>query len=499
MKGARVYTIKGTVPPHPADAPKAAPPDEPRVVVPDEPQTNGQAAGMPSEELAAATPESTPDETTAIPAAEPDAAEPDDARKTNGAQANGGGGHAPTPLEIALGYISRGWNPVPNKYCGKKPTLGDGWQKVVINAENASRYFGNAEMNIGVMLGTPSGGLTDVDLDCAEAVDVAPYILPTTGAIFGRASNRASHWLYKTDLADSETKAAIHYDDPTRKVEPRLIDLLVGGSGKGAQVVAPGSTHESGEPIRWEKNGEPAKVDGGKLKRKTALLATCTLFARYWPAEGGRQDAALAIGGFLFRAGIAQHVIKAAVEGLAKAAKDDEWKKRVEAAQMRGGVHARGYPKLKELFGASFAKRAADWLDYEFGAEPPDYEFGAGPADDSEPQGEEADAAHADESTPPPQGEEAGPRGAGARIEPVDLWAKFAPPTLPRGLLPKLIEDFAFDRGSVMGCDMAGLAVGALVVCAASIPETIKLQPKRFDIEWQEAARTLGYAGRRSQ
>ena len=76
-----------------------------------------------------------------------------------------------------------------------------------------------------------------------------------------------------------------------------------------------------------------------------------------------------------------------------------------------------------------------------------------------------------------------------AAIDPVDLWAKFVPPTLPRGLLPKLIEDFAFDRGSVMGCDMAGLAVGALVVCAASIPETIKLQPKRHDTEWQEAAR----------
>ena len=40
-----------------------------------------------------------------------------------------------------------------------------------------------------------------------------------------------------------------------------------------------------------------------------------------------------------------------------------------------------------------------------------------------------------------------------------------------------------------MGCDMSGIAVGALAVCAAAIPDDIKLQPKRNDTEWQEAAR----------
>ena len=67
--------------------------------------------------------------------------------------------------------------------------------------------------------------------------------------------------------------------------------------------------------------------------------------------------------------------------------------------------------------------------------------------------------------------------------------AKFDPPTLPRGVLPQVIEEFAFDRGMTMGCDMAGIAVGALAVCAAAIPDDIKLQPKKHDTEWQEAAR----------
>ena len=70
-------------------------------------------------------------------------------------------------------------------------------------------------------------------------------------------------------------------------------------------------------------------------------------------------------------------------------------------------------------------------------------------------------------------------------IDPIDLWAKFDPPTLPRDMLPKVIEEFAFDRGMTMGCDMSGITVGALAVCAAAIAETIMIKPKKFDREWQ--------------
>jgi hypothetical protein len=42
-------------------------------------------------------------------------------------------------------------------------------------------------------------------------------------------------------------------------------------------------------------------------------------------------------------------------------------------------------------------------------------------------------------------------------IEPVDLWGQFEPPALPRKLLPKVIEDYAFTTGATMGADPAGL------------------------------------------
>lgn len=73
--------------------------------------------------------------------------------------------------------------------------------------------------------------------------------------------------------------------------------------------------------------------------------------------------------------------------------------------------------------------------------------------------------------------------------EPVDLWQRYAEPDLPTGLLPDVIERFAFRHGAVMGADPAGLAMAALTVCAAALPDSIVLQVKRNDPSWREAAR----------
>src|SRR5262249_27840033 len=75
------------------------------------------------------------------------------------------------------------------------------------------------------------------------------------------------------------------------------------------------------------------------------------------------------------------------------------------------------------------------------------------------------------------------------KIEPVDLWFNFDAPPLPRELLPKTIEDFAFAQGSLMGADPAGLAMAALVACAAAIPDHVMLQPKKHDTSWTESPR----------
>lgn len=74
------------------------------------------------------------------------------------------------------------------------------------------------------------------------------------------------------------------------------------------------------------------------------------------------------------------------------------------------------------------------------------------------------------------------------QIEPVDLWNKFDPPELPRGLLPKTIEEFAVLNSKQMGADPAGLAMAAVVTCAAAIPDQVRLKVKQYD-DWFESAR----------
>src|SRR6185369_17814365 len=98
------------------------------------------------------------------------------------------------------------------------------------------------DLNAGIQMGPKSGHLSDVDLDCAEAMALARHFLPTTDAIYGRASKRQSHWLYKCECP--EERASKPWTDDERKV---TVELRLGGQGKGAQSLAPGSIHPSKE------------------------------------------------------------------------------------------------------------------------------------------------------------------------------------------------------------------------------------------------------------
>jgi hypothetical protein len=275
-------------------------------------------------------------------------------------------------LAIALSYLKRNWHPVPISYRNKKP-VGTGWQNRVITEANVGRFFSDKPQNVGVQLGSKSGGLTDIDVDCAEAIEIAAAILPPTKAIFGRASKRHSHWLYATTLAAKVEKASIPLKDPI--TNGMMLEVRIGGGDKGAQTVFPGSTHESGEPIKWEEDGVPAQVDDDELLRRAEQLGALSLLARYWPPKpkpgesGGRHDAALTVGGFLARCGFKPPHIKLCVEWIARAAQDEEWRDRIQAAHdaalaYEKGEKTRGYPALKETFGKPVADKIAEWLHY---------------------------------------------------------------------------------------------------------------------------------------
>jgi hypothetical protein len=103
-----------------------------------------------------------------------------------------------TPLEIAAKYQGRGFQPLPIAHRSKNPNF-PGWQTFETTEADLPKYFNGAAQNVGVLLGSKSNGLTDLDLDSTEAIKTADYFHVPTEAEFGRASKTRSHRLYYCD------------------------------------------------------------------------------------------------------------------------------------------------------------------------------------------------------------------------------------------------------------------------------------------------------------
>ena len=200
--------------------------------------------------------------------------------------------HGPaTPISIravALAYIRNGWRPIPVPLGEKGPRLKN-WQKLRAEESDVARLFKNGQ-NVGLLLGEPSGGLVDVDLDSPEAVTLAASFLPATERIHGRRSSPASHRWYRTNPASSPEK----FSDPNGA-------CLVEIRSTGQQTLAPPSIHPSGEVVQWEREGEASEVEASELRRGVSHLAAAALLARSWPSKGGRHEAAMALAGWLIR------------------------------------------------------------------------------------------------------------------------------------------------------------------------------------------------------
>ena len=271
---------------------------------------------------------------------------------------------SPSVLESARCYVTYGWNVVPLPL-GQKNPVQKKWQKRRITLDNVADHFSDALQNIGLQFGERSNGLTDVDIDCREALALA-NILPPTSAEFGRPSKPRSHRLYITDLYKTQQKATLQFKDLDGSM---LIELRVGGAGKGAQTMAPPSLHPSGERVEWDRDGKPARVDGKDLRDCVSTVAAAALLVRHYPAEGSRHDAALVLGGTMARIpSITFNDIEYFVSAVAKVAGDEEWKERGRSAAgaidlLRRGDPTPGLPRMREVWGSDVAERFAEWME----------------------------------------------------------------------------------------------------------------------------------------
>lgn len=271
-------------------------------------------------------------------------------------------------LAIASSYKARGWNPVPIPYRKKKP-IDDAWQTRDLTDAALPKYFNGALQNVGVQLGPRSNGLTDIDLDCREAISLARYFLPKTDSYFGRKSKPQSHLLYYIENAPNSGSIKLTDVTPEGRRGDCIVELRMGGGAKGAQTVFPGSVHESGEAIEWANNGEPAKSNFAELRTAVTKIAIATILIRRFPAKGSRHDAALALGGFLARAGWEIDGIRHFVEIVAQLGGSTEpaarAKDAVDAAEsFARGENVFGLPGLIEFFGDAPAKKVAKILGY---------------------------------------------------------------------------------------------------------------------------------------
>ena len=275
----------------------------------------------------------------------------------------------------ALAYLKRGWRSIPLESGGKRP-IGTNCQAMRLEAKELLHKFSDGK-NLGLLLGEPSGGLADIDLDCSHALKLASSFLPATGAIFGRTTKPRSHWLYQVTPGDFRT---IQFSDPTKSKNDDKGRMLIELRGTGAQTMAPPSLHPCGEPVEWGVDHDAAHVEFGALQTAVKTVAAAALLARHWPT-GNRHVAALALAGALIRSRWPEGRIEDFVFQVARAAKDEEAQNRLAdvrstVRKFADGQAVTGAPTCNEIFGDLVWDKVRQWLALEWSSTgaPPQWE-----------------------------------------------------------------------------------------------------------------------------
>lgn len=268
-----------------------------------------------------------------------------------------------TPMSAATDAIERGWSPLPLPRGSKRPKIED-WPNLRYRSVDELEEAFGPETNIGLLLGAPSGGLVDIDLDSLEARILADAFLPYTGMVHGRESSPASHRWYLVN-AEVATKRYQAPKIPGQPAGETLIELR----STGGQTVIPPSIHPNGERIEWEGDElKPSKVSRVVLKRAVRELAAGCLLTRNWPAKGGRHDASLALAGGLMLSGWKPKPTWRFILEIARAAGDEEANSRrgdvaTTARRILSGRKVQGWPTLAKLIGPEIVDCVREWLE----------------------------------------------------------------------------------------------------------------------------------------
>jgi hypothetical protein len=280
-----------------------------------------------------------------------------------------GGEELTAAARAARDYLDRGYLPIPVPFRQKAPCFKN-WQALRVSAETLPRFFPDQYAgNIGLLTGDACG-LVDVDLDCPEARAAATTVLPDTAMIHGRPGSPCCHRWYRVEGPAPANLALTDLDG----------HMLVELRANGRQTILPPSVHPSGETLAWHGGwpevpaaaspGRPALVPAAELRDLVHDLAAVSLLARHWPAQGSRQEAALALAGGLLRAGRSVIATQRLLRAVAAATSDEEGRHRLTvleptARKLAAGEPVSGWSALAPLLGpagAAVVDRARSWL-----------------------------------------------------------------------------------------------------------------------------------------
>lgn len=255
-------------------------------------------------------------------------------------------------------YIDMGWMPTPVK-AGAKAPIGNNWQNRRFTSDEVGAAF-RADANIGLLLGEPSAGLIDVDVDSPLALRLT-HILPGTKLIHGREGNRSSHFWYQVTGVIPPT---------TQFKDPVSGSMIIELRSTGGQTVVPPSTYNNGGnslALCWESFEAPGAVSAEILLLAVTRVAAITLVATSWKQVGSRHVTALALAGTLLRGGFSVADAEAFIELVCDAADDEEVEDRVKAVaytaeRMAKNEPATGATALAELLDPKIVKAMQKWL-----------------------------------------------------------------------------------------------------------------------------------------
>ena len=277
-----------------------------------------------------------------------------------------------TVRDAARAYLAAGLSPLRLRPRDRRP-LDTNWttHSPVQSEQDVDLHF-DEDSNIGLILGTPSNGLIDVDLDWPQARQLADAVLgdfrmPASG----RASSRRSHrWAFCSDPGRVKKWVLLPNEAAALGIDPKehhaccIVELR----GNGGQTMVAPSVHPTGEVVEFADDLPVPHVRWSELERRCALLAVLAVVLRAYPrSSGDRNEVCLALAGTLLRAGCDEAEADDIIESVAALAGDEEaGNRRCAAATARKLVQdepTTGLPRLCELLGIPVLRpRLQRWL-----------------------------------------------------------------------------------------------------------------------------------------